>query len=232
MVLPGTLLDSLNVPFTSLGLSTVDTGKLGEHAYYFATPTAYLTDSFFVGYSVNYTWGSVPAGDTVGLAMTDFRSSAPYTFPIAGDTLINDVNAVMYQGSWLDYAYDLGLNSNLFVFPIVDTKDSTHLGVSITSKNFAFYGNYPNPATTSMNIKFSLTNSTNVTIQVMDITGRTINTINENNLSAGEHIVNLATATMVAGDYMYLILVLLKAQVSTASSRLLSNVFQFFIVPG
>ena len=200
--LPGTLLDSVNVFDTSLHVTAT---SYGEVPFYFATPTAYLTDSFFVGYSMNYTWGSTN-GDTVCVPCTrnGVRMSAPYTFPIAGDTLINDQNAFMQGGVWGDYAYDLGFVTDLFIFPIVDTKDST-TGVSITNKNFTFSGNYPNPAISNMNVKFSLANATDISLEVMDINGRIINTIKQSNLSAGDHIINIETAEMAAGDYVYLI---------------------------
>ena len=209
--LPNNLLTSKIVPFTNLGIgTTIDTPKI----YMFTTPTTYLTDTFFVGCELNYTWAGA-AGDTIGIYNTldGERTSAKYIVSGA-DTFVNDVNVTEFSdNTWHDNAIDsntfgfwdnFGISNNFFLFPLV--KVGHGLSVKgITNKNLTFFGNYPNPAVTGTNIKFSLTNSTDITIQVMDISGRVINTMKQKNLSPGEHIITLETANMATGDYVYVI---------------------------
>ena len=75
----------------------------------------------------------------------------------------------------------------------------------VTRKDLTFFGNYPNPAVNSTNIKFSLAAATDVTIYITDMSGRTINTISQAGLAAGEHTVPVSTENMPAGNYIYLV---------------------------
>ena len=202
--LPNTVLTSQNVPFTNLGISSVYGGQDTAKIFMFTTPTAYLTQSFFVGFNITYTFGG---GDTIGLYSNKNgeRTSALYTLSGA-DTIVNDVNASEYNdGTWHDNAADnFGLAYNYFMFPIVSV--GTPVSVKgITRNNLTFFGNYPNPANDMTNIKFSLVNSTNVTVTIMDMAGHTINTINKTNLAAGENIITVNTSSLPSGDYLYIV---------------------------
>ena len=200
---PGAGLDSISVPFLDLGInSSADTFK----SFIFATPTAFLTNTFFVGYTLNYTWGATN-GDTIGLQETlQGERTTPAITVTSGDTTVND-QAVCYvpiAGGWFDNGYDLGLMSDYFVFPIV-IANVTEGVQGITKNNLTFFGNYPNPAVDQTNIKFSLATSTDVTISIMDMAGHTINTIAEKNLAAGVNVIPVNTSAMASGDYLYLV---------------------------
>jgi hypothetical protein len=204
--LPNTVLTSDNVSYLHIGVGTPagnpDTAKI----HIFTTPTAYLSTSFFVGFELTYTWAGA-AGDTIGLLTTldGERTSAIYN--VSGtDTVVNDVNVSEYSdNTWHDNAVEnFGIQNNFVLFPLVKVGHGLSVA-GVTNKNLTFYGNYPNPAITSTNVKFSLLNSSDVTIEVMDMNGRTINTINQKGLSAGEHIINLSTTNMPSGDYVYVI---------------------------
>jgi len=193
---PNTVLTTNSFPFTSITPNT-------PQAYMFTTAVGNL-DTFFVGFTIAYTSFS---GDTIGLySSTDGeRTSAIYTVS-GGDTIVNNVNASEYSdGTWHDNATDnFLLDYNYFLFPIV--KIGGPLSVQgITRKNLTFFGNYPNPATDNTNIKFSLANTSDVTITIMDMAGHTVNTINESNMAAGMQIVPVSTTNMPAGDYLYLV---------------------------
>ena len=90
------------------------------------------------------------------------------------------------------------------MFPIV--KVGTPVSVKgITRNNLTFFGNYPNPATDMTNIKFSLVNSTSVTVTIMDMAGHTVNIINKANLAAGENTITVNTSSLPSGDYLYIV---------------------------
>ena len=202
--LPNTVLTSQNVPFTNLGISSVYGGQDTAKIFMFTTPTGYLTQSFFVGFNITYTFG---AGDTIGLYSNrnGERTSALYTVSGA-DTIVNDVNASQYSdGTWHDNAADnFGLAYNYVMFPIV--KIGSTLSVNgVKRNNLTFFGNYPNPATNNTNIKFSLINATDVTVTIMDMAGNTVNTITQANLTSGEHVIAVNTSSLPSGDYLFVV---------------------------
>jgi hypothetical protein len=59
----------------------------------------------------------------------------------------------------------------------------------------------PNPATAQATLTLSLTQGTKLSVQVMDMTGRVVNQIAEQNLSAGMHTFPIATDNLAAGVY-------------------------------
>ena len=60
---------------------------------------------------------------------------------------------------------------------------------------------YPNPAQDNVTINYSLGNASNVTIEVMDVTGKVVSTLNEGVQTNGGHQVSLASASFEAGVY-------------------------------
>jgi hypothetical protein len=206
--LPGSVLTSRIVPITQLGIGLADTAADTTKAFVFASPTAFLTDSFFVGYTINYTWAAL-AGDTIGLySNQDNERNDPVFFPYStSDTTINNVNVTQSaDGAWHDNAVDgYGLLNNLSIFPIVIVGPGTVGVPAVTRKDFTFYGNYPNPATNNTNVKFALAATADVTLSVMDMSGRMISTISEKNLTAGAHEISVNTSALPAGEYIYAI---------------------------
>ena len=60
---------------------------------------------------------------------------------------------------------------------------------------------YPNPATNEANVEFNLANASNVEIKVLDVTGKTIETITIDNAAAGANNANLNVANYASGIY-------------------------------
>jgi hypothetical protein len=198
---PGAVLDTVITPYT--GLALADTAWHGK-VYWFASPTTYLTDTFFVGYTTAYTFTAL-GGDTIGVATTRTGGRNSPIWTIAGtDTTINVQNASSIGTTWLDEGVNIGFKINFFMFPVVNTKSSL-LVHGISRNNLTFYGNYPNPANNVTNIKFSLGATTDVAIEVMDMNGRVMQSINKQGLTEGTHIIALETSALPAGDYIYMI---------------------------
>ena len=59
----------------------------------------------------------------------------------------------------------------------------------------------PNPTATQSNLTLSLTKGTKLSVQVVDMTGRVVNQIAEQNLAAGTHMFTIATDNLAAGVY-------------------------------
>jgi len=199
--LPQNVLDSVQIPLTQLGISpSYDTTK----AFFFANPTAAISNSFFVGYNINYSYAALN-GDTIALLCTINGERTSPLYNVSGtDTIINVQNATQYSdNSWNDNATaNFFLYDNLAIYPIVVIHYATDVK-AVTNRGLSFYGNYPNPASDNTNIQFSLSNNADVTIQLIDLGGHVINTIQQNNLTSGTHVVPVSTSGLAAGNYIY-----------------------------
>lgn len=79
---------------------------------------------------------------------------------------------------------------------IDDVKENSKNGLTLNQ-------NTPNPATNSTNVAYSTTYTGSVTLQVVDITGKIITTVNEGTKSAGAYSLELNTAEFSNGVYFY-----------------------------
>ena len=73
-------------------------------------------------------------------------------------------------------------------------------------KSFSLYQNYPNPFNPSTKIKFDLPKNENVKIIIFDILGRKLETLLDENLTAGVHEINWNASRYAAGVYFYMLL--------------------------
>lgn len=73
-------------------------------------------------------------------------------------------------------------------------------------QTFSLYQNYPNPFNPSTKIKFDLPKNENVKIIIFDILGRKLETLLDENLTAGVHEVNWNASRYAAGVYFYMLL--------------------------
>jgi hypothetical protein len=63
--------------------------------------------------------------------------------------------------------------------------------------------NFPNPARETTTIAFALAEAGDVTLEVFDLSGRKVATVEEGYRSAGENEATLDTGTLAAGVYIY-----------------------------
>lgn len=198
--LPGTQLGSQNLALTAITPGSLTTTM-------FSTPVS-ITNDFYAGFIPSYSFNQ-SNGDTLGLFTTPMDSSyinGGIYVNSSNDTVQIGANVVKQNGSWIDMNWDLFYNSDFSIIPLVQFIDSNYTSVqSITKNNLTIFSNYPNPAVNNTNIKFSLIKSADATIQILDMQGRVLNTITKNNMSAGEHTVNVSTANLASGNYIYYI---------------------------
>jgi len=79
---------------------------------------------------------------------------------------------------------------------------------SLIQQNYKLYQNYPNPFNSETKIEFSLSNSAQVDLKILDIMGREINTLVNQKLGAGVHHINWNGkgkngSIMPSGLYLY-----------------------------
>lgn len=205
---PGISLTSASSTFGALHINSGIINPLSVVRTY--TPFssyAEVNAPFFVGYTLNaaYTFGGP---DTVTVAGTLPPVGITF-YPGHDDYFVNKGSYKMYLSrnsylagtTWRDMYWDEGYTGFLALVPIVEL-DPLSVG-GITRGGLTFSGAYPNPAINNTNIKFSLTKNADVTVEIMDMSGRVLNTIQQKGLVAGEHIVPISTANMAAGNYLY-----------------------------
>lgn len=79
------------------------------------------------------------------------------------------------------------------------------VGINETANTgIALEQNMPNPSNGSTTIRYSLANGgTNVTLEVYDVTGTLISSVDQGTRAAGQHTVDLNTTNYAAGVYFY-----------------------------
>jgi hypothetical protein len=89
--------------------------------------------------------------------------------------------------------------------PMVRAGVNCPVGVEeVISENGITLGqNQPNPFDGSTTINYELANSTNVTFEVVDVTGKVVIELNEGNIAAGAHTVVLDADKLESGIYFY-----------------------------
>ncbi|MBS1584146.1 MAG: T9SS type A sorting domain-containing protein [Bacteroidetes bacterium] len=204
---PGTEIAAKNgVSIKTLGMGSTPTASDTPKLWMFTSPTSFLTDTFYVGYQINYNFAQLN-GDTIGVYMNkDGERTAPIYTMQGSDTVVNVKNATMYSdGTWHDNAVDnFGIQSDFFLFAYVVSHHTLSVQ-GITKNDLTFFGSYPNPATSSTNVKFALKKDAKVVIDIMDASGRMITSLDKGAITAGEHIVNIETSSFAAGNYIYVL---------------------------
>ena len=83
-----------------------------------------------------------------------------------------------------------------------DMRDFT--GVEeITVNNISVSQNVPNPFTGNTVVSYSLNEASNVSIEIIDVTGKVVSTINEGTQATGEHNITIDGSTLAEGTYFY-----------------------------
>lgn len=103
------------------------------------------------------------------------------------------VGAVVYD----DQDQRFAQNSLFMVRPVsgvasTEEVSSNMFGVSI----------YPNPVQDEMTMKYKITNTSDVQVQITDVSGKEINTISYNSVQKGENIISINTSSLKAGVYL------------------------------
>lgn len=91
--------------------------------------------------------------------------------------------------------------------PMVRAGVGCPVGVEELTENGITLGqNQPNPFNGTTNINYELTEATNVTFEVVDVTGKVVMELNEGNIAAGAHNIVLDADKLESGVYFYSII--------------------------
>lgn len=206
--MPGTVLYNQQASIQDIGLE-VDTPSLKVTMF---TGTLPITDSsFYLGYDMNYDWNNL-GGDTIGLASTKDNNGWGHGqgFVETGtlDTFLYCQTVMRNGTTWREGFWNLGLDANMSITPLVRFEGGNVFPQSVGyvhNRDLSIYAAFPNPAQNTTNIKYALNTTADVTIQIADMTGRIVSTINENGQGKGEHITTVNTSSLASGNYIYII---------------------------
>ncbi len=116
--------------------------------------------------------------------------------------------AVIISGLMLDTRYIWQVQSVCSVQPIGSSEWSAKESFTTKPLKLAFapvvdgMNVYPNPASSSVAISFQLSQSSKITIELNDVSGRKVRTIAEGNFEAGDHQFSFERENLNAGVYL------------------------------
>ena len=86
---------------------------------------------------------------------------------------------------------------------------------------FALSGNYPNPFNPSTRIVFDLPSSAEVSVEVLDLLGRSVLTLGGQSIEAGSNrTVELDGSLLASGTYLYRVIAKLEGSIEVQTGRM------------
>ncbi len=214
---PSTVITSS--PSVTLGNLRDASGDIDSLLYMpFPVGGSYVADSFFVGcdFPSGYTFSSL-GGDTLIVVQNESKAGgrhgdggvpSPGYIVSGADTIINVQNASQTStGTWVDNLNGggSGLYNNYVMFAVFRVKITTGINNGISRNDLTVFGTYPNPANNSSKLKLSLKSATDVTLQIMDMSGRIVRSAAPQHLGAGTHELPVSTSELSTGTYYCLV---------------------------
>lgn len=182
---PGTLLGTS----TAVQLSALTTTAVAS--YTFPSPVSVTSDFY-----VNVTLPS--NGDTVAIASTMVGCNIPDSIAGMHLTLVGWYNYM----ELIDGAAPSDSALEVFIIPVLNNTTGTN---EIASNNgLTLKGAFPNPATEVTHIMYNISEESEVSVSVFDLSGKIIYASSENK-SAGNHELKLSLKNIPAGNYYYTI---------------------------
>lgn len=180
---PGTELASVTISMSDLDTSL---SLAGAHVFTLDDPV-YVTDMYYVGMDFTNTYD-----DTLGIVSTT-----------DGDALGTELAWEKWDdGTWYSMLYAWPLDFDLGFFPIVDMTQS----IQTSPINGVICNIYPNPAYGVTSIEYQLTqSSSNVEINILDVTGKLVKSFNEGAKEPGKYNVTFNASDLQPGNYFYTI---------------------------
>jgi hypothetical protein len=116
------------------------------------------------------------------------------------------VNLNNYAGQRIYIHYNHDANDQFILYldqmVVKETPASVSENTSLASSLNAF----PNPASDLVTVSYSIASESNVTINIADITGKIVSSVNEGTKANGAYTVKINTADLAAGTYFYSII--------------------------
>ncbi|HMM12850.1 MAG TPA: T9SS type A sorting domain-containing protein, partial [Bacteroidales bacterium] len=156
---------------------------------------------------ITFVGGTAITNDNVASIITLKQQSGP-NFPFTAT--INDQKTTItitptgLLNSYTWYQLDIEAVQNAFgvVTPAASTNFETGMHVGVGEQYTTFAGIYPNPATDNITLRYYLSESSNVDIQIIDMSGKVAHQIALGTMPAGEHLHNASISQLPKGVYL------------------------------
>jgi hypothetical protein len=161
-----------------------------------------VSDSFFVAFDL-YDYSHHAHPDTLGILYGPDGSRA------SGDKFGRNVIQVHSHGTpvWRDFATQnfTNINTHLAIYPIVDSPQTTDIRSPFASSaGLQLHPAYPNPCVDQINLRFYLSRSTEVELEVINTSGQMVYRSAKGRLQ-GAVTEALPVDSFAPGNYLYLI---------------------------
>jgi len=189
-----------HAPNTAMGTSVAKTmaayvtgnnSASGFTTFTFSTPVAVAANANFFASATIPAFGGADQ-DTLAILSTQIGCSSTDSLSWI------DLNVGWYSVKHLFQ----GQNADLMIFPVINI---TTAGINdyVNHGDLSIYAASPNPASSSININFSVAKPAAVEIQVYDITGKVVKTVKNNDVAVGKNAISIDVTNLEAGSYMY-----------------------------
>ena len=138
-----------------------------------------------------------PLLPSTGTVVIPFRYTAPSVVGI--DTIYATGNSVNFNNANTGDQWNYAPNK---IIRVVPPSGIQNIGTEMPDK-YELYQNYPNPFNPTTNIRFDITNASDVKLTVYDILGKEVAVLVNENLNAGSYEVDWNATQNVSGVYLY-----------------------------
>ncbi len=107
----------------------------------------------------------------------------------------------LYESNPMEWTQ--GSNYNKMIRLNIDNHENIVDGIKSVDINSTLHQNYPNPFSFSTRIDYYITDAENVSIEIQDISGKTVRLLNPGYQPAGKHSVSIEKNDLDAGLYFY-----------------------------
>ena len=146
------------------------------------------------GFAAGLDFTNVSPNDWVGLYTSEHGGGNKY----GNLTMIQQAN-----NTWTTMQARYGADVQMAIFPIVDTDV---VGIkNIKNDKFKIYQNMPNPFSNTSYVFYELAEAANVSLEVFDMTGKSLVVYNEGFKSAGKSMIEIDATDFPSGIYHYTI---------------------------
>lgn len=192
-------IDTMLMAYSPIGPNAALRGIYNVSATFSSPVTIPVNKTFWAGFTFTYA-----AGDSAGLFSSfdpngtdapgltgDFLEATTHTFEQWSDNSYHSFN----DGTINTWQLDIALG----IYPVVDLTVS----INESNGNIISLQNIPNPASNNTIINYELKETGNVSISVVDITGKEIISLAQGIQTQGNHKVKIDVSTLPAGMYFY-----------------------------
>ena len=147
--------------------------------------------------SLGFNAGCVDDGSGGTMQKSNFKNSyMRYTPNIPNITLTSNVGYGSPVGStgWFE--------AQNWLFTFLIHYDDVIIGTSDVNENLSVNSVYPNPATANANVHFFVENTSNLEVNLVDVTGKLIQNIYKGSMAKGHHDLQVNTNNVPSGVYM------------------------------